>query len=163
VPSINGFTQPPGPQFKANNVSYQQGKDFSQLSEDISRSYPDSASVISWQRSIRLNKGKNVEVNDVYSLKNSAKLTEHLMTCYPAEVGKPGELIIHYQLKDARAQDFVVKYDVKQMRVAVEKIPLVTMEDKGVKDKWGDNIYRINFEVIDPKAKDKIKFIIEKK
>ncbi len=163
VPSINGITQPAGPQFKASNVSYQKGKDFSQLNEDIAKSYPDSASVLSWQRSIRLNKGKNVEVNDAYALKKADKITEHLMTCYAAETGKPGELIVHYAPKDASAQDFVVKYDARQMNATVEKIPLVTMEDKGVKEKWGDNIYRINFEVINPQDKGKIKFVIEKK
>jgi len=163
VPSINGITQPAGPQFKASNVSYQKGKDFSQLNEDIAKSYPDSASVLSWQRSIRLNKGKNVEVSDAYALKKSDKITQHLMTCYAAETGKPGELIIHYAPKDASAQDFVVKYDAKQMNATVEKIPLVTMEDKGVKEKWGDNIYRINFELTNPQDKGKMKFVIEKK
>jgi hypothetical protein len=50
--------------------------------------------VNSWQRSIRLNRGKNVEVSDVISLKKADKITEHLMTCYPAEVSKPGEITI---------------------------------------------------------------------
>jgi hypothetical protein len=136
VPTINGVTQPPGPQFKATNVAYQEGKGFSQLSLDISKSYPDSASVNTWQRSVRLNRGKNVEVNDIISLKKSDKITEHLMTCYPAEIGKPGELIIHYQPKDGAAKDFVVHYNPKQMQASVEKVQLVSMEDKGVKDKW---------------------------
>jgi hypothetical protein len=161
VPTINNVTQPPGPQFKANSVSYQQGKNFTQFSLDISKSYPASAEVNSLQRTIKLNRGKNVEVTDVFSLKKGTKLTEHLMTCYPAEAGNPGELIIHYQPKDASAKDFVIKYNPKQMQVAVEKVPLVTMEDKGIKDKWGDNIYRINFNKLDPKEKDKIGFVIE--
>jgi hypothetical protein len=163
VPTINGVTQPPGAKFKASDVAFQQGKDFSQLSLNISTSYPDSAGLNSLQRTIRLNRGKNVEVNDLISLKKSGKITEHLMTCYPAEVGKPGELIIHYQPKDAPAKDFVIRYNAKQMQVAVEKIPLVTPEDKGVKDKWGDNIYRINFTVIAPREKEKIQFIVMEK
>ncbi len=161
APTINGVTQAPGANYKATNVAYQEGKDFSQLSLDISKSYPDTAAVNSWQRTIRLNKGKNVEVTDIISLKNANNITEHLMTCYPAEVSKPGQLVIHYQPKDASPKDFVVHYNVKQMKVAVEKIPLVTMEDQGVKDKWGDNIYRINFDVISPKLKDKISFVID--
>ena len=160
VPTINGFTQPPGPQFKANSVSYQQDKTFAQLSEDIAKSYPDSAGVNSWQRTIRLNRGRDVEVNDVISLNKANQLTEHLMTCYPAVVGKPGELIIHYRPNDSTTKNFIIKYDPKQMNVAVEKVALVSPEDKGIKDKWGDNIYRINFSVIKPKAKDKITFVI---
>jgi hypothetical protein len=34
------------------------------------------------------------------------------------------------------------------------------MEDKGIVEKWGDNIYRINFNVIAPKANDKIGFVV---
>src|SRR5206468_8761605 len=68
VPTINGVTQPAGPQFKANHVVYQQDKTFSQLSEDIAKSYPDSAGVYTWQRTIRLNRNKDIEVTDVISL-----------------------------------------------------------------------------------------------
>jgi len=161
VPTINNATQPPGPEFKASNVTYQRGKNFTQFSVDISKSYPASADVNTWQRTVKLNRGKNVEVNDVFSLKKASKLTEHVMTCYPAEAGKPGELIIHYQPKDSTAKDFVIRFNPKQLQVAVEKVPLVTMEDKGIKEKWGDNIYRINFNMIDPKEKDKISFVVE--
>ena len=163
VPSINGTTQPPGAKFKASNVSYKQDKKFAELSLDISKSYPDTAGVNSWQRSIRLNREKNVEVNDVISLKKADKITEHLMTCYPAEVSKPGELVIHYKPKEGEAKDFVVKYNAAQMQASVEKIPLTAMEDKGIIEKWGDTIYRINFNVIAPKTSDKISFAIAPK
>jgi hypothetical protein len=85
------------------------------------------------------------------------------MTCYAAEVDKPGELIIHYKPKNAAVKDFVVKYDPKQMNVTVEKVPLVAPEDKGIMEKWGDNIYRINLNVINPKMKEKFVFVIDEK
>lgn len=163
VPTINGETQSPGATFKASNVAFRQDKKFAELSLDISKSYPEKAGVNSWQRSIRLNRGKNVVVRDVISLKKADKITEHLMTCYPAEVSKPGELVIHYKPKNGEAKDFVVKYNAAQMQAAVEKIPLTAMEDKGIIEKWGDNIYRINFTVTSPKANDKINFIIAAK
>ena len=63
------------------------------------------------------------------------------MTCYPAEVIKPGQLLIHFQPKyGVAAKDFVVTYNPKQFGVTVEKIPLTTMEDKGILDKWGDTL-----------------------
>jgi hypothetical protein len=34
------------------------------------------------------------------------------------------------------------------------------MEDKGVEEKWGDNIYRINFAVTTPKPNDVLQFVI---
>jgi hypothetical protein len=49
------------------------------------------------------------------------------------------------------------------MTVSVEKIKLESMEDAGIEEKWGDNIYRINLEVIKPKAKDQFNFTVMKK
>jgi len=163
VPTINGQTQPPGASFKATNVSYKKDKSFAGLSLDISKSYPEKAGVNTWQRTVRLNRGKNVEVTDVISLKNAESITEHLMTCYPAEVTKPGELTIHYKPKNGSARDFAVKYNAGQMSATVEKIPLTAMEDQGIITKWGDTIYRINFKVLAPKTNDKISFAITPK
>jgi hypothetical protein len=160
TPGINGTTQLPGAAFKATHVVYKKGKAFAELSLDISKAYPEKAGINSWQRSIRLNRGKNVVVQDIISLKQAGQLTEHVMTCYPAEVVKPGELVIHYQPKGAAAKDFVIHYNATQMQPTVEKIPLTAMEDQGIKAKWGDNIYRINFNVTAPKANDKITFVI---
>jgi len=163
VPTINGVTQSPGADFKANNVAYKQGKTFAAFSLNISKAYPEGAGVNSWKRTVRLNRGKNVEVNDIVSLQKANQLTQHLMTCYATEVIKPGEVVIHYISLNKEPKDFVIKYNVKQLQAAVEKIPLTAMEDKGIKDKWGDNIYRINFKVIAPKTTDKINFIISPK
>ena len=163
VPTINGVTQPPGAGFKASAVSYKQGKAFSEMKADISTSYPESAGVINWQRSVRLNRGKNVAISDVFSLSKADNITQHLMTCYPAEVTAPGTLVIHYNPTGGEAKDFVVKYNARQLQPEVEKIKLTAMEDKGIIEKWGDNIYRINFKVIAPKLKDKIDFVIEAK
>lgn len=160
VPTINGQTQPPGSSFKATNVAFREDKKSAELSLDISKSYPDKAGVNTWQRTIRLNRGKNVEVTDNISLKSAEKITQHLMTCYPAEISRPGELVIHYKPKTGESKDFVVKYNASKMQATVEKIPLTAMEDKGIMDKWGDNIYRINFEVTSPKTSDKINFVI---
>ena len=49
------------------------------------------------------------------------------------------------------------------MQAVVEKVPLTTMEDQGIIQKWGDTIYRINFKVIAPKASDKFSFEIAQK
>ncbi len=160
TPTVNGETQISGASFKANNVKYKEDKTFAEFSLDIARAYSEKAMINSWQRTIRLNRGKNVEVNDNISLEKADKITEHLMTCYPSEVIKPGEVVIHYQLNTSEAKDFVIQYNSKKLQATIEKIPLVAMEDKGILEKWGDNIYRINFNAFELKKKDAIKFII---
>ena len=46
------------------------------------------------------------------------------------------------------------------MQPDIEKVQLTTAEDKGIIEKWGDSIYRINFNIVAPKMNDKIKFSI---
>jgi len=163
VPSVNGVNQSPGATFKATNVAYKEDKTFAELSLDIAKSYPENAGINTWQRSIRLNRGKNVEVKDIIALSKADSIVENLMTCYPAAITSPGELTIHYAPKQGTPKDFVIRYNPKQLGVAIEKVPLTAVEDKGVLDRWGDNIYRITFKVITPKTKDKINFTIAAK
>jgi len=163
LPTINGKNQLPGANFKAGNVSYKIGKDFSVLSLDISKSYPEDAGIISWQRNVRLNRGKSVQIDEAIKLTKAESVEQHLMTCYPAEIAKPGELVIHYAPEGAKAMDFVVRYNPAQFDISVEKIKLENMEDKGVKRNWGDNIQRINLKAKQPKASDKYSFNVSLK
>ncbi len=163
LPTINGETQSPGAGFKATNVMYKQDNTFTELSLDIAKAYPNTAGINSWKRTIRLNREKNVEVNEIFSLQKATAITEHLMTCYTSEVIKPGELIIHYTSINKEPKDFVIRYNSKKMVATVEKVPLLAMEDKGIKEKWGDNIYRINFAIMAPMTKDQFSFIIAAK
>lgn len=163
TPTINSANQLPGAQYKAENVAYNKGKSFAELSLDISHAYAGQAAANSWQRSIRLNRGKNVVVKDIIKLQQANNITEHLMTCYPAEVTKPGELVIHCTPQNGKPTDIVIQYNAKQMQPTVEKVPLTAMEDKGVEEKWGDNIYRINFAVTTPKPNDVLQLVITPK
>jgi hypothetical protein len=163
TPTINGADQLPGMQFKATNVAYNKSKAFAELLLDITSAYSKQAEATSWQRQIRLNRGKNIVVKDVFTLKKAGPVTEHLMTCYPAEVTKPGELVIHCKPKNGNPKDIIIQYNARQLQPTIEKVPLTSMEDKGVQEKWGDNIYRINFATITQRATDVIQFIISPK
>jgi hypothetical protein len=158
VPSINGKNQLPGPNYKATKVTYKNNKGYSQLSLDIAKSYSADAGINSWQRTIRLNRAKSVVIDDVISLQHAESVVQHLMTCYPAEVVKPGELVIHYAPEGGKSMDFAVNYNPVQFDVTVEKIRLEAMEDKGVLQRWGDTIQRINFKAKTPKKTDKYSF-----
>lgn len=160
VPTINGKTQTPGSEYKATNVAYVKNSSYAQFTLDISKSYPPEAGVDSWKRTIRLNRGKNVQITDVAVLKTAAPVIQHLMTCYPVETPKAGEVVIHYKNENGEQKDFVVSYDAKKLQAAVEKVPLVNPEDKGIRSNWGDNIYRINFTSTAPKKNDQYRFEI---
>jgi hypothetical protein len=158
VPTVNGKTQPPGEKYKAASVDYKSGKAFAQFTVDFGTAYPTEAGVASLRRTIRLNRTKNVLIEDALTLKEAGDVTQHLMTCYPAEVVKPGELVIHYSPSGGEAKDFKIKYNKDQFQPTVEKVMLDDPEDKGIMSKWGDNIYRINFKSVTPKVSDKFSF-----
>ncbi|MGA0557712.1 heparinase II/III domain-containing protein [Larkinella sp. VNQ87] len=160
LPTINGQTQPPGSSFKASQILYKKDDLTTQFSADISKAYPAEAGVITWQRTVRLNRGKNVQIGDVIKLKKAESVTQHLMTSHLPEIGKNGELIIHYKPATGEAKDFVVRYDARKMHPSIEKIKLTTPEDQGILTKWGDTIYRINFDVLKPKTSDNLDFTI---
>lgn len=162
VPTVNGHTQSPGVKFKATDVSHKTGRSFSEMTVNIAASYPADAGIDKWQRNIRLNKGKNVVVEDAFQLKKNEGIIQHLMTCYPAEPVKPGTLVIHYKTADGKAKDFYIHYPAS-LEAAVEKVPLTAKEDGGIKRNWGDNIYRINLSSPAGKAKDKMIFTIAEK
>ena len=160
APTVNGKTQSPGKQFKASDVLHKSTNSYTQLALDIGKAYPEEAAINTWKRIIRLNRGKNVVITDAIDLKNAKSLTQHMMTCYPSEVTRPGELLVHFKNKSGTPRNFIIKYDSNQMEAVVEKIPLTAMEDQGIIQKWGDNIYRINFKAVSPKATDQFKFEI---
>jgi hypothetical protein len=163
LPTINGKDQLPGAEFKAINVLYQTGKNYSKLTLDIAKSYPEDAGVINWTRNIRLNRGENIQIDDAVKLSKAVSVVQHMMTCYPAEVTNPGELVIHYAPEGVKAKDFIVRYNPAQFDLSVEKVKLEAMEDKGIRQKWGDTIHRINLKAKSPKISDKYSFKITEK
>lgn len=154
VPTVNGYTQQDGPQFKATQVSYHN----SSMTMDIGASYPAAAGIEKWQRSVKLNRGKNVVIDDVVQLKTGEPVIQHLMTCYAVEVDKPGVLVIHQPSKD-----FYLHYPSAKFIAIIEKVPMEAMEDQGVKQKWGENIYRINLKAVNPVTKEHYVFSVTTK
>jgi hypothetical protein len=162
-PTINGKNQLAGAMYNATNISYKNDKSFAQFTLDIAKSYPGDAGINSYVRTIRLNRNKNVLISDVINLKKAESVTQHFMTCYPSELTNPGELVIHFAPASGKELDFVLKFNPDQFDVTVEKIKLDSMEDKGVKEKWGDTIHRINFNAKALKVKDRFSFSLYKR
>lgn len=154
LPTINGFSQPPGNTFKAQQVTYQGGKEQVTFSLDFTQAYPAEAGVVSWKRSMRLKRGREVTITDQIHLKKADSLSQHLMTCYPVEIGKAGQLIICSKGQKGQSRDFVIKYDSRKWEPFVEKVALQTPEDQGIRTKWGDTIYRITLKRLQPKTVD---------
>ncbi|MFR9166630.1 MAG: heparinase II/III family protein [Dysgonomonas sp.] len=163
LPTINGHNQLPGVDYRATNVEYDKEDSSAIFKLDIAKAYGSEADIISWEREVKLNRGKNIRITDNTKLGSVKSINQHIMTCYPADViNDRGQIIIHF-FNDSIAQDFVIEYNPKQMRASVEKIKFETPEDVGIKEKWGDTLHRINFEIKTPKKKDSYNFTIKLK
>lgn len=161
VPTINNQTQQPGAEYKATNVKYAASKNYVEFVLDIARSYPAEANVVTWRRTLRFNRGKNVVITDVGQLRGPSPVTQHLMTSSPSELGKPGEVVVHFKGSNGAAKDFIISYDPKLLEASVENVPLTQKEDQGIITKWGDTIYRINFRSRSPARDVKHSFDIK--
>jgi len=158
LPTINGKEQVPGAAFKATNVNYTKGTKTAQLSLDIVQAYPQDAQVKSWLRTVTLVRGKEVKITDAFVFSKSQSFSQHFMTCYLADASKAGEVVIHYPGKN-----FTIQYDAKTLRVSIEKVKMDAPEDAGIKNSWGDSIYRINLDLKNPIMKGQTSYSIQPK
>ena len=148
LPTIGGIMQAPGRQYAARNVSAKIEDSFAELTLDIADAYPEEAGVTSWKRSIRLNRGKDILVNENYQLKKKVKdITLTLMT--PCEVKKVGEDQILLTNPDARKQ-LLINHP-KRLIVKIEEIDIT---DHRLHSVWGDKLRRILLIAQNPEKKD---------
>jgi hypothetical protein len=153
LPTINGIMQGGGREFKATDVIYKSNNAYAQLTMDIAQAYPPEAQLISWVRTIRLNRNKNIEITDSYSLKNDInEISLGLMT--PCTVTERDEGILELKNNGVTA---LLKYDPAKVTLEVETIVL---EDEWLKPAWGDKIYRILMRSENPPLSDKWNVII---
>ncbi|MDR1813611.1 MAG: heparinase II/III-family protein [Tannerella sp.] len=157
TPTINGINQKDGKEFAAKDVHFTQNKSSSALSLDISNAYPAEAGVNSWRRTVTLNRGKNVIISEKIDLEKAENVALHFMTCLPAEVSGKGEVTLTSTGADGKEQRFLLRFDGNKFTAEVEKIPLTTLSDDGVRSSWGDNIRRINLKALNPNKIDSYK------
>ncbi|RAJ79129.1 heparinase II/III-like protein [Chitinophaga dinghuensis] len=155
LPTVNGYTQRPGPAYKATQVSSANNTGASTMQLNIADAYPKEAGISSWNRTVQLKRNQKAVIEDQVALTKTDSLTQHLMTCFPVEILSPGVLVIH-----GEGRDYQLTYPAAKLNASIEKVTLTKMEDEGIKQKWGDNIYRINLKAIKPSAKEKYTYTV---
>ena len=137
----------------AGDVKYDAGDDFAQVSMDIAGAYPAAADLKRWIRTVRLNRGRNVEVGDLFEFKSTGgKITENLIT--PCEVfgKKSGQIVLRDGEKGTKV---LLEYDTDKLEVKVEKIDL---SDERLAEVWGERLYRIRLIGKNAVIRDGLKF-----
>jgi hypothetical protein len=148
LPTINGVMQDAGRRYEARDVRYDVDDSFAQLLMDIAPSYPDQAGVNSWKRSVRLNRGRDIQITDAFELKQpSADIVQTLLTPCRVNLENSGKVLF-----DAGEQTTVaLQYNPEQIHAETETIPL---EDGRLRRVWGETLYRVLLKAKSPQRQD---------
>jgi len=138
LPTVNGCTQGVGRQFAAQDVRHRSDDTLAELILNIAPAYPKEAGIVSWARSIRLDRGQSVTVSDTFDLqKKSDAISQSLMTPCEVSLAKTGQL--RFSHPDAKT-NVVVVYEPPQLEVEIETIEL---KDKKLTEMWGPCLRRV--------------------
>ena len=150
LPTINGVMQHEGREFAARDVRYHADDSAAELSLDIAGTYPEKAGVRSWKRTVRLERGKVVQLTEDYSLsRREAELTLSLMTPCAVELKAGGRISLTGKSGSGEQYAVELKYDASKLAPKVEKIAL---DDNRLQASWGESLNRIVLSAVNQSA-----------
>ncbi|WP_051620666.1 heparinase II/III domain-containing protein [Paenibacillus sp. UNC451MF] len=148
LPTINGFMQQDGSTYRAAEAQYEVTGQSSQLSMNIASAYLPEAGIRSWIRCCRLTRSPHavIELEESYAFDDAqaCQFTMNFMTCCQPEVTANG--LIVFRRNDQEALQ--MEYAAEQFIASVESIQI---EDKKLRNSWGDRLQRIVLTPKDPK------------
>ncbi|MEA1883692.1 MAG: heparinase, partial [Thermotogota bacterium] len=129
------------------------------LTLDIAKAYPEEAHVKTWQRSITLNRGKNVEISEKYQLKKFIEpFTLNFLTPLIPVVEKAGKIKLQNMEKpDVSAY---LLYNAKLFTPSIEKIEIT---DGRMSRSWGNALQRVVLKSKEKALHGQFKITIVKK
>ena len=161
LPIINGFGQLNGRNYSAKNVKSVVNNKENTLNMDLAPAYAKEAGIVSWNRSVKLDKTKNtIDIGDDYLLETDPKsLQQIFMTVCEVNMHTPGKIIFI-----TPAQKVVtLTYDAKLWTATSESPSTEGMEYRSFKTKWDNQpVQRIILTSKSLKKKGRYNFTIAK-
>jgi len=146
LPTIDGvMQQAPGREFAARDVIYSADDESATFTLDLAAAYPPQAHLLSWKRKLCLQRGRQVELTDIYEfIKAPSSLTLSLMTPCNIDLSTPGSVLLS---EAAIANGHVsasglISYDPHHFTVTKEDI---LINDAQLRSSWGQRVTRILF------------------
>lgn len=152
LPTVNGAMQAPGREAAAANVTYKASQEAAELGMDIAPSYPKTAGLTSWVRTVRLNRGHDVVIGDRFELaRPSQDIALHLMTPCEAVEKSAGVLQLTCgRIGQGAPLAITATFDGGTLAAHVERIAL---DDANLVRSWGDHLNRITLTARRPLQK----------
>jgi hypothetical protein len=158
LPTINGFMQKDGRQHAARAVTYAEDDATATFSLDIAPAYPEEAGVKTWQRTVTLERGRGVVVEDSYTLsKVKEDLRLSLMSWRRPETIGNGSIRLLAPEGEGPLNPVFISFDGSRFRASVETIPL---EDAHLRSSWGPTLYRIILTAKETRPQDRFSIAI---
>lgn len=155
LPTINGVMQGTGRQYAASGVQSAVTDAAAQLELDLAPAYPATAKVKSWRRTVRLNRGRNVEMTEAFELTEvSGDTTLNFLTPLEADTSQTGRITLRTASATPSSQRPVrarLEYDTAKLSPAVERIEL---SDARLAKSWGTHLNRLVLRAKSPVLKD---------
>jgi hypothetical protein len=154
LPTIGGVMQKNGANFKAADLHYESNDRHAIFSFDIASAYPPEAGVKSWLRTLTLDRvGNKITVEETFALEHAVPVALSVITSRLVTTETPGSLALN--LASGDGAPCLLKYDAADLEAKVETIKL---DDAGLRESWGDRIYRILLNSRQPVTSGKWKF-----
>jgi hypothetical protein len=152
LPTINGYDQSPGREFRARAVENTISDDVSSLTLDIAGAYDAAAGVNSWVRTSALHRGDDarIEVTDQFDLTTAESLVWNLMTAKAVAETGSGVLVTDWE-----GRKLEIRFDASQLQAETEHIEVT---DARLTPVWGDSVYRTRFTAKNPNASGEVTF-----
>jgi hypothetical protein len=133
LPTIDGVMQAPGRRYAAREVSCRTGDRQAEFSLDIADAYPAEAGIVSWRRTLTLDRAANqVRLREQFRLSRTPRtLTLSLVTPGPVQVERAGRV---------RLGPVAVEFDPAALAPKTEEVPL---EDARLRQVWGGRLFRV--------------------
>jgi hypothetical protein len=153
VPTINGVMQNAGRQFAARAVACETNELVAQLQMDIAPAYPATAKVKSWLRTVRLNRGRDVEISEAFELSEIiGETTLNFLTPLEADLTQAGQVVLHTMTQSGGMPVSArLEYDSTKLAATVDRIP---MDDARLAKSWGTHLNRLVLHAHSPSLKD---------
>ncbi len=160
LPTINGKEQGATAKFEATDVKYAQNGNTSSLVMDIGKAYPAEAGIKSWQRSVKMDKAKGVEVDDAFEGASPVNsLAQSFMSVCDIDLGMPGKIVF---MLPNHAKVYL-DYDAGAWTASKDKMVLDAPEDQLLKTNWkGRDIWRVLLTFKGHDTSKTVKYLVHK-
>lgn len=150
LPTLDGVQQLPGAEYKATTVTYHMDEATATLTLDIAAAYPPEAHIDHWQRTVTLQRGQAVQIQDAYQLTAQPTRVE-ISLVTPCAVDLTSAGVIRFQerpiLGGRVAGTGTLAYDAATFTVTTETISIT---DERLGGTWGDHLTRIVLQAVRP-------------